>query len=145
MEICDGIVINKCDGDNVERCQMAAANFRNALHFFPMSESGWMPRVLCYSGFYGTGVKEVWDMIFQYADFVKANGYFDHRRQEQAKYWMYETINDHLKTSFYNNKAVQAQLRQAEQTVLEGGKTSFIAAQDLLDLYFKNLPHPIIG
>ena len=57
MEISDGIVINKCDGDNVDRCQMAATNFRNALHFFPMPESGWTPKVLCYSGFYGTGVK----------------------------------------------------------------------------------------
>ena len=42
---------------------MAATHFRNALHFFPMSESGWMPKVLCYSGFYGYGVKEVWDMV----------------------------------------------------------------------------------
>ena len=70
MEISDGIVINKCDGDNVDRCQMAATNFRNALHFFPMPESGWTPKVLCYSGFYGTGVKEIWDMIYQYIDFV---------------------------------------------------------------------------
>jgi LAO/AO transport system kinase len=139
MEISDGIVINKCDGDNVDRCQMAATNFRNALHFFPMPESGWLPKVLCYSGFYGTGVKEIWDMVYQYIDFVKANGYFDHRRNEQAKYWMYESINEHLKASFYNNKMVQAQLASAERSVLDGAKTSFVAAQDLLDLYFKNL------
>ena len=87
MEISDGIVINKCDGDNVDRCQMAATNFRNALHFFPKTESGWMPKVLCYSGFFGTGIKEVWDMIYEYMDFVKKNGYFDYRiyglRQEE--------------------------------------------------------------
>ena len=59
MEICDGIVINKCDGDNVDKCHMAARNFSNALHFFPKSESGWQPKVLCYSGFYGLGIKEV--------------------------------------------------------------------------------------
>jgi LAO/AO transport system kinase len=34
---------------------------------------------------------------------------------------------------------IQAQLELAEQTVLAGQKTSFIAAQDLLDLYFKSL------
>ena len=97
MEISDGIVINKCDGENVDKCQMAATNFRNALHFFPMPESGWLPKVLCYSGFYGYGIKEVWDMIYQYIDFVKQNGYFDYRRNEQAKYWMYETINEQLR------------------------------------------------
>jgi LAO/AO transport system kinase len=95
--------------------------------------------VLCYSGFYGTGVKEIWDMIYEYVAFVKANGYFDYRRNEQAKYWMYESINEHLKTSFYNNKVIQSQLQEAEQAVLAGQKTSFVAAQNLLDLYFKNL------
>ena len=136
MEISDGIVINKCDGDNVDRCQMAATNFRNALHFFPKPESGWLPKVLCYSGFYGTGVKEIWDMIYQYLDFVRHNGYFDHRRNEQAKYWMYETINEQLRLNFYNNPTIQAQLQQSEQTVLSGQKTSFAAAQGLLDLYY---------
>lgn len=135
MEMTDGIVINKCDGDNVERSQMAATNLRNARHFFPMPESGWVPKVLCYSGFYGTGIKEVWDMIYQYVDFVKQNGYFAYRRQQQARYWMYESINEQLKNSFYNNKVVQARLEAAEQAVLRGEKTSFVAAQELFDLY----------
>ncbi len=137
MEISDGIVINKCDGSNVEKCRMAATNFRNALHFFPAPESGWTPQVLCYSGFYGTGIKEVWDMIYQYIDFVKANGYFEHHRNEQSKYWMYETINEHLRANFYNNAIMQARLGMAEQAVLGREKTSFAAAHELLDEYFK--------
>lgn len=139
MEIADGIVINKCDGENVDRCQMAATNFRNALHFFPMPESGWAPKVLCYSGFYGLGIKEVWDMIYQYIDFVKANGYFQHRRNEQSKYWMYESINEHLRNSFYNNPLIAEQIKSAEQSVLGGEKTSFKAAGDLLDMYFTQM------
>ena len=138
MEISDGIVINKCDGDNVDRCQMAATNFRNALHFFPMPESGWTPKVLCYSGFYGTGVKEVWDMIYEYFDFVKANGYFDYRRNEQSKYWMYETINEQLRLNFYHNPRIREQLQLAEQSVLQEQKTSFVAAQDLLEIYYRD-------
>jgi LAO/AO transport system kinase len=79
-------------------------------------------------------------MIYQYFDFVKQNGYFDYRRNEQAKYWMYETINEQLRLHFYNNPLVCSQLASAEQSVLQGHKTSFVAAQDLLDNYFKNLP-----
>jgi LAO/AO transport system kinase len=101
-----------------------------------MPESGWTPKVMCYSGFYGTGVKEVWDMIYQYFDFVRANGYFHYRRNEQSKYWMYESINEHLKNSFYHNATIQKQLLLAEQAVLSGQKTSFVAAQELLDNYF---------
>ena len=139
MEISDAIVINKCDGENVDRCHMAATNFRNALHFFPKPESGWLPRVLCYSGFYGTGVKEIWDMIYEYIDFVKANGYFQYRRNEQSKWWMYETINEQLRNSFYNSPHMEQKLIEAENTVLSGGKTSFTAAYDLLDNYFTML------
>ena len=123
----------------LDKCQMAATNFRNALHFFPKAESGWMPKVLCYSGFYALGIKEVWDMIYQYIDFVKQNGYFEYRRNEQSKYWMYETINEQLKNSFYHNQLVENMLQKAEKSVLNGEQTSFAAAGMLLDTYFKQL------
>ncbi len=136
MEMADGIVINKCDGNNVEKCHLAARQFQNALHLFPAPESGWTPQVLCYSGFYGTGVKEVWDMVFAYVAHAKGNGYFQHRRNEQAKYWMYESINEQLRNSFYQNKTIDTMLNAQEQQVLQGQKTSFVAAKQLLDTYF---------
>ena len=136
MEMADGIVINKCDGDNVEACHLAARQFQNALHLFPMPESGWLPKVLCYSGFYGLGIKEVWDMVYDYVDFVKKNGYFDFRRAEQAKYWMFESINAQLRNGFYNNETIRDLLPGAERNVLEGRQTSFIAAKQLLDTYY---------
>ena len=52
---------------------------------------------------------------------------------------MYESINEHLKNSFYHNKVVQAQLLAAEKSVLQGQQTSFVAAQSLLDVYFNEL------
>lgn len=140
MEMADGIIINKADGNNIEKAKLAAAHFRNALHLFPAPESGWTPQVLTYSGFYGIGIEEIWDMVFRYIDFVKANGYFEHRRNEQSKYWMYETINEHLRNSFYNNPDIASMLLEKEREVLEGRTTSFTAARKLLDTYFKLLP-----
>ncbi|MDO4215690.1 MAG: methylmalonyl Co-A mutase-associated GTPase MeaB [Bacteroidales bacterium] len=136
MEMADGIVINKCDGDNVERSNLAAAHFRNALHLFPLPESGWAPQVLTYSGFYGLGIKEIWDMVYEYMDFVKANGYFQYRRNEQNKYWMYESINEQLRNSFYQNEQICKMLQLKEQQILCGQQTSFVAAKELLDLYY---------
>ena len=49
---------------------------------------------------------------------------------------MYESINEHLRLNFYNNPNIKAKLQPAELSVLAGQKTSFIAAQDLLDEYF---------
>ena len=58
--------------------------------------------------FFGNiGVKEIWDMVYEYIDFVKKNGYFDYRRNEQSKYWMYETINEQLRDSFYHNPQIE--------------------------------------
>ena len=135
----DGIVINKADGDNLEPAKLAASQFRNALHLFPAPESGWIPKVLTYSGFYNIGVKEIWDMVYEYIDFVKKNGYFDYHRNEQSKYWMYETINEQLRDSFYHNPRIEAMLQEKEQQVLQGNLTSFIAAKSLLDTYFDEL------
>ena len=139
MEMADGIVINKADGDNLDRAKLAATQFRNALHLFPAPESGWTPQVLTYSGFYNLGVEEIWTMIYDYIAFVKENGYFEHRRNEQSKYWMYESINERLRDSFYHNPAIEAMLADKEQQVLQGKLTSFVAAKTLLDTYFEGL------
>ena len=139
MEMADGIVINKADGNNIEKAKLAASHFRNALHLFPAPESGWTPQVLTYSGFYGLGIEEIWKMIYDYIAFVKKNGYFEYRRNEQAKYWMYETINEHLRDSFYHNEKIAELIPLKEKAVLTGGLTSFVAAKQLLDAYFEDM------
>lgn len=139
MEMADGIIINKADGNNIDKANLAATQFRNALHLFPAPESGWIPQVLTYSGFYGIGIKEIWDMIDKYIAFVKDNGYFEYRRNEQSKYWMYETINEHLRNSFYHNNTITELLQAREKDVLDGKLTSFVAAKGLLDEYFREL------
>lgn len=139
MEMADGIIINKADGDNVDKAQMAASQFRNALHLFPPTESGWTPKVLTYSGYYNIGVKEIWDMIDEYMAFTKKNGYFEYKRREQAKYWMYESINDTLRDTFYNNPAVSSMLNQTEQQVLQNEITPFVAAKRMMDLFLGDI------
>ena len=135
MEMADGIVINKADGDNIPRAQLAQAQFRNALHLFPPTESGWTPEVLTYSGYYETGIKEIWDMIDRYFAFVRANGFLDLKRSRQARYWMYETINERLRSDFYDNHRVAQTLRECESAVMDNAMTSFEAARRALDLY----------
>ncbi len=137
MEMADGIVINKADGDNIHRAQLAQAQFRSALHLFPATESGWKPEVLTYSGYYELGITEVWDMIDRYFTFVKENGYFEERRTQQARYWMFESINEQLRNHFYNDPEIDAMLKLNEAKVLDNKLSSFIAARDVLDYYFR--------
>ncbi len=139
MEMADGIVINKADGDNVERAELAAAQFRNALHLFPLPPSGFLPEVITYSGYYELGIDRVWDMIDRYFAHVKKTGYFDEKRRQQEKYWMRETINEQLLARFYNDPDVQRLLETKEQIVLHNQQSSFIAAADVLKYYYDKL------
>lgn len=139
MEMADGIVINKCDGDNVERAKLAASQFRNALFLFPPSPSKWKPEVITYSGYYELGIDMVWDMIDRYFAYVKKTGYFEQKRNEQAKYWMMETIDEQLRSHFYQTPEVAALLEQKELRVLNNEQSSFMAAREVLDFYFKHL------
>ncbi|MDE7111334.1 MAG: methylmalonyl Co-A mutase-associated GTPase MeaB [Muribaculaceae bacterium] len=137
MEMADGIVINKADGDNINRAKLAQAQFRSALHLFPPTASGWQPEVLTYSGYFELGIPEVWNMIDRYFEFVNANGYFEERRQQQARYWMRETIDEQLRNHFYHNHAIERMLTGLEQSVLENRLSSFTAATEVLDSYFR--------
>lgn len=137
MEMADGIVINKADGDNIQKAQLAQTHFKNALHLFPLPDSGWSPKVLTYSGYYELGIPEVLQMVDDYVSFVKKNGYFDYRRNEQSRYWMYETINERLKSAFYNNDKIQRELADLETLVLDSKMSSFAAASKILEFYNK--------
>ena len=136
MEMADGIAINKCDGDNVDRARLAAAQFRNALMLFPPTPSKWKPEVVTYSGYYELDVDKVWGMIDRYFEYVDRTGYFERKRNEQAKYWMLETINEQLLSRFYNSPEVSALLEQKELRVLNNEQSSFTAARDVLEFYY---------
>lgn len=142
MEMADGIAINKADGDNIERANLAAAQFRNALHLFPPTPSKWRPEVVTYSGYFELNINGVWDMIDRYFKYVKETGYFEQKRNEQAKYWMLETIDEQLRHDFYSRAEIQALLEQKEMRVLNNEQSSFTAAHDVLKRYFELLATP---
>ena len=135
MEMADAITINKADGNNVERAGLARIQYQNALHLFPATESGWKPKVLTCSAYMKTGIKEIWETIDEYLSMTKANNYFQYRRNEQSKFWMYETINEQLRNDFYQNETISEKLAEAENKVLKEELSSFVAARKLLDLY----------
>ena len=81
-------------------------------------------------------MEEVWKGVEEYLDHIRANGWFESNRNRQNKYWMYETINEALKSDFYRNALVESSIGQIEKRVLNAEMSSFIAAKELLDLYY---------
>lgn len=136
MEMADSIIINKADGNNITRAELAKVQLQNALHLFPPHESGVEPKVMTCSAYEKTGIKDIWENILHYCSETQQNKYFDIRRSEQAKYWMYETIDEQLRNRFYQSQ--KEQIKEAERKVQSNEESSFAAAFRLLDNYFKN-------
>lgn len=139
MEMADAIVINKADGENIIKTNVAKAEYRDALHLFPLAPSGWMPLVEICSAKTNMGIERVWKMINEYVEFTKQNGYFFSKRQEQENYRMIEMINETLKDEFYKNKEVASLFPIIEKELMSQKINSYSAAQKLLDAYFKSL------
>jgi GTPase len=51
---------------------------------------------------------------------------------------MYETINDRLKSDFYQNNDLKDITAAFEQKVLEQEMSSFVAARELLENYYQS-------
>jgi LAO/AO transport system kinase len=137
MEMADVIAINKADGNNREKAQMARMQYQNAIHLFPKKESEWEPVVLTCSAVKKEGIAGIWEQIENYKRTTKKNGYFFKKRNEQSTYWMHETIEEQLKRNFYNHPEIKAKLDVLENDVLTNKISSFAVAGELLDLFSK--------
>jgi len=135
VEMADALAITKADGDNIKNAEIAMKEYRNALRLFPPKDSGWDPRVYKCSSLTGEGIMEIWETVLEYFDKAKNSGYLIKNRQEQAKYWMHETVLANLKDGFYNNPGVRAVINKLEQKVIKGDISSFTAAKKLIDIY----------
>ena len=134
MEMADAIAINKADGDNIKQAKLAKVEFDRALHLYPSKASGWKPKVNLCSALKNEGIKDLWILIEDYLKLTKSNQFFDSNRKEQNKFWLLQTIEDRLKSDFFNKPKIKKEL-EIQLKLIEEAKTSpFAAAEYLLHL-----------
>lgn len=138
MEMADMVVINKADGDNVRKSQIARSQYQNALHIFPQSESGWSPVVSTASAIKNTGIDKVWEEITAYKKLVMENGYFHKNRNLLQVQWMYNNINEELKRLFYGSKDIASQLSMLEKDIISAKISPVKAAQKMIEAFKKS-------
>ncbi len=133
MEMADSIAINKSDSGNEEAAKRAKSEFKNALHLFPPTDSGWIPRVTTCSAYHNKGIDEVWSIIDEFIRHTKTKGLFDAKRKQQAVYWLEESINQELHRKFYENKELNTMLQTFREQVQNGEVSTQKAANLLID------------
>jgi len=139
MEMADMVVINKADGDNVRKSQIARSQYQNALHIFPQSESGWSPVVSTASAIKNIGIDKVWEEIIAYKKLVMESGYFHQNRNLQQVQWMYNNINEELKRLFYGSKDIASQLSMLEKEIISAKISPVKAAQKIIEVFKQSI------
>jgi len=134
IEIADALLINKADGDNKQRAEIAKSEYSNALHYLTQNTDGWVVPVQLCSAINNTGIEEFWDVVSDFAVITKENGQFNKRRKDQTKEWFNSLIEDKLKADFYNHEYVKLNLEKLEKELLENN--TFII--DVVENLFKN-------
>ncbi len=131
MEMADMIAINKCELD-MQRANLAAGQFRNALHLFPMPESGWTVKVTLCSAYTKEGIDGLWNSVMEYVAFTKQNGYFYHKRQQQNIRIMSEAIENGLRERFFNQPGIEERIERLKKEILDNKISPYAAADELL-------------
>ena len=135
MEMADAIAINKADSGNQEAAKKAMAEYKNALHLFPPTESGWIPKVTTCSAFHNKGITDVWKVVDEFVRHTTSKGFFNKKRQKQAVYWLEESINQELHNAFYQDPRLKEKMDTYRTKVQNGELSSYKAARDLLNIF----------
>jgi LAO/AO transport system kinase len=135
VEMVDGIVINKADGEKLREAMRARGQYETALRMFAPNRQGWTARVLTCSALENRGIREIWQMILDHRAQQEAGGHLERRREAQALRWMRELISSGLQEIFQNASSVQERLARLEHSVRERTISPSRAARELLDLY----------
>lgn len=138
MEMADAIAITKADGNNQKQAKQAAREYQNALHLFPLSETGWQPKVTTCSALGEDGMDRIWELILEHKKHMESRNLLDGLRSRQNVDWLHDNVLSIFKYGFYQNKDLKSAISEYESKVAENKIAARRAAKYLFDLYLKN-------
>lgn len=137
IELADALLINKADGDNKQRAEIAKSEYSNALHYLKPNTEGWTTSVNLCSALNNEGIVEIWTEIERFAELTKNSGIFYERRKNQAKEWFNYLIEERLKTEFFNNSEIKILLPQIEKDLINNNISVIDSVEKLFAKYGK--------
>ncbi len=132
LELADLIAVNKADGDNIVRAQLAASDYRHALQLTQPTSPNWSPPVVTCSSTENVGLEEIWTQLGVHRAKLTATGELRARRAEQQVRWMWNLVDERLRSSLRSAPAVAALVDDLSRAVRAGKVGAFAAAEQLL-------------
>jgi LAO/AO transport system kinase len=139
LEVADAIVVNKADGDNINRAKLAKRQYETALHLVAPSSPNWTVPVMTCSALEEKGLTDVWETITSHKKIMTATGELDKKRQDQSMSWMWFLVNEGLERWFYQHDEIKKLLPRVKQDVEDGRVAPTRAADELVSILGKNL------
>ncbi|NEV80058.1 methylmalonyl Co-A mutase-associated GTPase MeaB, partial [Rhodopseudomonas sp. BR0C11] len=118
----------------IKRANLAAGEYRAALHILTPRSPNWQPPVKTYSAMTGTGIAELWQAILDHRAATTPSGEFDARRREQQVKWMWTLLEDRWKAKLRSDPAIRAKVKSTEAAVAEGSITPTLGADRVAEL-----------
>ncbi len=137
LELADLIAVNKADGDNAQRAERAAADYRLALHMMTPATPTWTPPVLTCSGLDDLGLDELWAQVELHRRKLTETGELEDKRRGQQVRWMWSMLRDRLQADLSDTPEVTAELERMEREVRAGRSTPTTAAEAVWNLYLR--------
>src|SRR3954466_2075626 len=134
VELADMIAVNKADGDNIKRANLAAAEYRGALHILTPRSEHWHPPVLTYSALTGTGMDTLWQKVLDHRTAMNASGEFAGRRREQQIKWMWTMLEQRMMARLRADPAIRAAVKKIEAEVGNGRIAPALAAEQIAEM-----------
>ena len=131
VELADMIAINKADGDNIKRANLAAAEYRGALHILTPRSDNWHPPVITYSALTGSGIDGLWQKILDHRGAMNASGEFASRRRQQQVKWMWSMLEQRMLARLRADPTVRAKVKKIEAEVADGRIAPALAAEQI--------------
>jgi len=134
VELADMIAVNKADGDNIKRANLAASEYRGALHILTPRSDHWHPPVLTYSALMGTGVDVLWQKILDHRVAMNASGEFAERRRQQQVKWMWSMLEQRMMARLRADPAIRAKVKKIESEVSDGRIAPSLGAENIAEM-----------
>lgn len=134
IEIADAVIINKADGENQKKAEIARNDYQNALHYLRPESQSWTPVVKLCSALENTGIDKIWDIILLHNQTLKNNGELKEKRKQQVIDWMWQLIEFKIKEDFLKNHQIKNRLAKIIYDIESGS----IAPTRALEKLFEN-------
>lgn len=135
MELADAIVVNKADGDNLERAKVTQGEYERMVEFIRPATEGWKTHAYRCSALKKTGLLELWAVMREFEKVTKQSGVFENRRQRQIIAWVKTMIDEHLHNLFYEDPVIKGRLPEVKAAVLAGVVSPSQAVAELIKTF----------